>query len=209
MRQLSKTEAPEVLKSNGDTWTQAYVSAAVKERPRFEKWRHAEIKEALRMETRARCAYCEGIVEDVSYAHVEHIRPKSLFPELAHFWLNLTTACGVCNVNKGDYFVEGNACLDPYNDDLTQFIQPVGPMIDWVAGNARAEITVRRIGLNRSNLVIARTERIANIRDLYVRWHASAEPLRSILEDALRLDALEGEFVQTVVEYLRSKGFPI
>lgn len=210
MRALAKVGIPSVLRDNEAVWTRAYVSAtSAKERSGLEKWRHPDIKRSLRAETKSKCAYCEASMEDVSFSHVEHLRPKSKFPALAHTWDNLTTACGVCNVAKADYFIEGNECLNPYIDELSNFINPVGPWIDWVAGNSRAEITVKKIQLNRSNLVVARADRLSKIRDLYERWHESPEPIRSILEDTLRLDAMEGEFTQTVAVFLRSKNFPI
>ncbi len=47
-----------------------------------------------------RCAYCEDSAAD----EVEHIQPKSLYPELAFSWPNFLYACGPCNNAKNDHF---------------------------------------------------------------------------------------------------------
>lgn len=45
-----------------------------------------------------RCAYCEDSVAD----EVEHIAPKTLFPELTFDWFNYVYACGPCNGPKSN-----------------------------------------------------------------------------------------------------------
>ena len=47
-----------------------------------------------------RCCYCEDSAAD----EVEHIRPKSLYPELAFAWVNYLYACGPCNGPKNNRF---------------------------------------------------------------------------------------------------------
>lgn len=47
-----------------------------------------------------RCVYCEDSVAD----EVEHIRPKSLYPENCFKWENYVYACGTCNGAKNDKF---------------------------------------------------------------------------------------------------------
>lgn len=47
-----------------------------------------------------RCMYCED-----SHAHdVEHVRPKSLYPDLVFAWANFLYACSDCNGPKGAKF---------------------------------------------------------------------------------------------------------
>lgn len=210
MKPLSKVAVPQILQAKGSDWTSAYVSAEPGDGRRpHEKWRHPEIREALRVETLAKCAYCEAVVDDVSFPHVEHIRPKSKFPELAHDWSNLTTACERCNVAKGDYFEVGAELVNPYADDVPVHLRSSGPLIDWRKGDERAELTVSRLGLNRAELVAARARRMISVRNLIERWHASSGSLRAALESAIRLDALEGEFTQTVTAFLEEHAFPV
>lgn len=47
-----------------------------------------------------RCMYCE----DAPANEVEHVRPKSLYPELTFRWENFLFACGLCNGPKGNRF---------------------------------------------------------------------------------------------------------
>lgn len=47
-----------------------------------------------------RCAYCEDSCAD----EVEHIRPKSLYPEVVFAWMNYLYACGICNRHKDNHF---------------------------------------------------------------------------------------------------------
>ena len=47
-----------------------------------------------------RCGYCEDSVGD----QIEHIRPKSLYPERTFVWENYLPACGGCNRAKGTDF---------------------------------------------------------------------------------------------------------
>ncbi|MCP3143042.1 HNH endonuclease family protein [Pyxidicoccus xibeiensis] len=60
------------------------------------------VKETLsKMNSGARrCAYCEDSLAD----EVEHIRPKTLYPELVFAWMNYLYACGSCNGHKNDRF---------------------------------------------------------------------------------------------------------
>src|SRR5712692_2078352 len=60
-----------------------------------------------------RCAYCEDSLAD----EIEHIYPKSLFPERAFRWVNYTFACGPCNGPKG------NRYGFMLNGDVTEFIR--------------------------------------------------------------------------------------
>lgn len=47
-----------------------------------------------------RCGYCEDSAAD----EVEHIRPKSLYPEAAFQWANYLYACGPCNNGKNNHY---------------------------------------------------------------------------------------------------------
>ena len=47
-----------------------------------------------------RCCYCEDSCAD----EVEHIRPKSLYPELVFVWENYLYSCGSCNSKKSNNY---------------------------------------------------------------------------------------------------------
>lgn len=208
MRKLNKSAKPSVLATNEELWTQAYVKSPAEDRPKHERWRHPDIKDGLHAETSGKCAYCEGVVGDVSYPHVEHIVPKVAHPELAHRWHNLTWACEVCNGNKREYYDKDYPVLNPYVDDIHDHIMFHGGFISQHFGAERGEITIKKLKLNRPDLVYARAERLGKIREMVERWYEASEPRKEVLAEALRLDALEGEFSSSVLQYLNVMGFP-
>jgi uncharacterized protein (TIGR02646 family) len=57
-----------------------------------------------------RCCYCEDSLAD----EVEHIRPKSLYPELVFVWENYLYSCGPCNSKKSNNYavIVGNEIQD-------------------------------------------------------------------------------------------------
>lgn len=210
MRRLNKRPKPNVLILNEVAWTAAYVAAVgTPAVSRNEKWRHKEIKSALSEETEQKCAYCESFMADITYPHVEHIVPKAVRADLAHNWHNLTWACPICNGNKGDYYDEVHGIVNPYADDIESHLTFWPDFVDWPLGDVRGEITVRRLDLNRIDLVDARLRRIFGLRELLERWQVASGPLRSVLETAIRIDAREGEFTASVDAYLRRVGFPV
>lgn len=69
-----------------------------------------------------RCGYCEDSVAD----EVEHIKPKSLYPEATFVWLNYLYACGSCNTRKNNKF----AVFDSQTGKLVDVQRkPRAPMI--------------------------------------------------------------------------------
>ena len=59
--------------------------------------------------TRGRCEYCDrDLIEDrLGYACgvIDHLLPKSKYPDLAYFQDNLVLACSLCNSVKGTHDV--------------------------------------------------------------------------------------------------------
>jgi uncharacterized protein (TIGR02646 family) len=208
LRQLQKLPEPAVLASNSGRWTEAYVSAEEKKRKNHEKWGTPEIKQTLDTETNGKCAYCEAFIGDVSYPHVEHIIPKSLHPELAHSWANLTLACQTCNTNKGNFYGLENSVLNPYQDAVSAYLDFHGPFVTSRLGQARGEITVMKLQLNRAQLFTSRTSRLAAVKQLLERWHSADGVQKELLAEALAFDADEGEFSVYVWNFLEKMGFP-
>lgn len=172
-----------------------------------ERWRHPEIRLALRMETGAKCAYCEAFVDDVAYPHVEHIIPKKLRPELVVRWANLTSACGRCNLAKRDFYHDTDGLLNPYVDPIDAHLNFLGTLITSNLGDVRGAVTVRKLQLNRLDLVYSRLRRLEAVGAALDTWHEASEPLKSVIADGIRRDAEEGEFSRSVTAYLRSFGF--
>lgn len=130
-----------------------------------------------------RCSYCEDSMGD----EIEHIWPKTLFPDRAFVWSNYCLACGPCNGPKSNRFAlftgRGKAwleldpkkepvgtaplLLDPRVDDPTAFL-----MLDVLQTFAfvprpglsareleRAKFTIEVLGFNRD--VLCETRRVA------------------------------------------------
>ncbi len=130
-----------------------------------------------------RCSYCEDSMGD----EIEHIWPKTLFPDRAFVWSNYCLACGPCNGPKSNRFAlftgrgkawreleqnkepRGSAplLLDPRVDDPTAYL-----MLDVLQTFAfvpsaglsareieRAKFSIEVLGLNRD--VLCQTRRVA------------------------------------------------
>lgn len=95
-----------------------------------------------------RCAYCEDSAAD----EVEHIQPKSLYPELVFAWVNYLYACGPCNTAKNDKFAifpdgtsgvlevtrKRNAPINPPVSGSPVFLNPrVEDAIRWITLDLR------------------------------------------------------------------------
>ncbi|PMZ85271.1 MULTISPECIES: aminoglycoside phosphotransferase [unclassified Pseudomonas] len=80
-----------------------------------------------------RCSYCEDSLAD----EVEHILPKSLFPEQAFQWQNYLFACGPCNGPKSNRY---GVIL---NNSVSEFIRKKDDLIVPPPGGQSALINPR------------------------------------------------------------------
>src|SRR5690606_27961160 len=97
-------------------------------------------------ETNGKCVYCEARMLAVSFGDIEHIRPKSLFPNQVVAWENLTLACSRCNGHKSSKFDEDLQFINPYVDDPAEFLFFLGPVV--YEHNDRGMYTIRELNLN-------------------------------------------------------------
>ncbi|MCB0164398.1 MAG: TIGR02646 family protein [Anaerolineae bacterium] len=137
------------------------------------RYAHQEIKTALEMMFGPKCAYCESPVTAVSYQHVEHFRPQSIYPKLAYNWNNLLLACPRCNSgHKKARFPlmdrsqpvenvtnpcllddsDNNALIDPCRDEPEEFFEFQDEWLVCRSNNFRASQTRDVCGLNRDDL---------------------------------------------------------
>ena len=164
MIKLTKTDEPNVLAANRVAWTAellAAIAADNKEEIRkiTSKYNHKDVKDALKIETNEKCAYCEAKVTDVAYGDIEHVTPKVSNRDRTFDWQNLTLACSPCNTNKGIK----EDILDPYQDEPSEHIFFIGPFIK--AKTDRGLTTILELELNRTPLIESRNreiERYAN-----------------------------------------------
>jgi uncharacterized protein (TIGR02646 family) len=202
MIKLTKGATPQVLADNYEYWTQVLVDKLAKgEEPTAtekSRYRHADIKEALVVETGGKCAYCECKIRHIAYGDVEHICPKSLDPALTFRWGNLTLACDVCNTNKSDHFKNPDDFVDPYQVDPAQHLFFFGDILMAVPGSDRGRLTEEILDLNRVELAERRKERLKNLRSQIETCVRTQNPqLRQILrQDIINNEtSAEKEFV--------------
>jgi hypothetical protein len=169
-----------------------------------EGYRDPRVKESIVAETNGKCAYCESKMRHVDWGDVEHIDPKSKYPDRLLDYSNLTLACAVCNGNKSDYDDPACQLLNPYVDDVDANLFPLGPLIWHRPAATRGETTVVRLRLNRSELVQRREQRLRDVSclaDKYAQLPDGA--LRSAIREQLQQEAqAESEFSMVVHGYL-------
>ena len=206
MRRLAKLPMPRVLADNATSWLSEYLADRDSATKKY-RYRHIEIKDALRRETHWKCAYCESKVGHNTPGDIEHKVPSSKNEALHFDWANLTVACTECNRRKNDYYQEGAEFLDPYQDDVEACLVHLGPLVYWAPGHARAEITVRQLELDTS----ARCALFDRKRDLLEKIRAlldgvaSADPeiLRALRRDeVVRMCGEDAEFSAMVRSYV-------
>jgi len=182
MIKLAKGPKPDVLAQNAATWTAELIAEGDKAKAKSARYGHRDVKAALISETSGKCAYCESKFLHVTYGDVEHIVAKALDPRFAYQWENLTIACDRCNTRKGDK--EG--LLDPYTDDPSSFVSFGGPWLAAVIGSEIGRFTVVVLGLNRTELLERRVERLNDLRNqLEVILATKDASRRGILLNAL------------------------
>lgn len=194
MIRLTKGVKPEILLQNEMSWNEEFVkyqNEGLGSSACSTRHRHPQIKAAASAESHAKCIYCEEKILSSQFGDVEHIKPKSKYPELYASWDNLSLACTKCNNAKSDR--EG--ILNPFEEDPSDFIRFGGPMIFYSSDNDTARLTVRGVDLNRFALIEKRARAILSLIDKMELMWATDEPMRSVLKDELeRCIADDAEF---------------
>lgn len=178
MRRIIKQDEPTILAENLEAWTEAYLADKSNKTKKF-RYRHPDIKGALREETADKCVYCESKIGHNTPGDVEHMTPSSVEDRLHFVWSNLTIACTECNRRKNDYFDEQKPFLNPYVDAVEDRLVHHGPVVGWAPGDDVAEVTVRTLQLNdwaRRTLIGRKVEKIEELNNVVAR-QASANPM--------------------------------
>ena len=184
MIKITRTEKPNVLVQNAESWTVEYLEAkAIYENERTlenkrklraieKRYNQDEVKSSLKVMFNKKCALCESHITHVDYGQIEHFKPKSKYPEFCFDWDNFLLACTICNgkSNKGDKF--------PLEDNDGPFVNPVEEIPDdflkfeydeitkqffVFPKNKRAFVTIKELGLNRDELLEYRTKELSKI----------------------------------------------
>lgn len=191
---------PQVLVDKGLEWTTNLIQYISNDFPIPENlikhYRDPSIKDTVKTETSGKCLYCESRISHVYYGDVEHILPKSIFPELTFAWENLSFVCAKCNGFKKDYFHDTEPLVNPYQDSLNEHFQFVGPLIVSAKGSRRAQSTIALIKLNRSELIERRSENLLQLQRLIDKYHQETDHKYKELWKGEIIDCLD-----TNVEY--------
>lgn len=214
MIRLTKAQEPQELAENGEAWREEYArllsgDAGVPDAARY-RYKAEAIKDALRVETRDKCAYCESRVLHVSPEHIEHILPKRHRPDLVVTWTNLTLACPQCNIAKSDYFDPAEPLLNPYLDDPAEHLLFVGGLVLQRPASDLGIRSIEIIQLSRPGLVERRQERVRLLHPLVDVWaRVPAGPTKEALARQLAREAApDAEYAAAVRSYLLQLALP-
>ena len=160
-------------------------------------------KEALRKSTSGKCMYCESKMEPISYAHVEHIKPKSKFPELEFEWTNLGFSCQICNTNKGSKYDETLHFVNPYDEVPEVYLVFLGFYVFPKKGSERGEYTINEIDLNRPGLIDRRKDKLEEI-DKFIKSakRTSNQSLRKKAIEELKKYAETDKEYSAMIKYM-------
>ena len=212
MIQLNKLPKPLVLEENGTEWTKdlmELVNSGKKIPANIGgRYRHTQIKDAVKIETNEKCAYCECNITHQYPGDVEHIIPKAIYRRLTFTWKNLSFVCYWCNNHKSDYIDKSCKLINPYSDEIENHLQAFGPIIMHINKSKRGELTWREIKLNRIKLVERRTEALENLQNLIDRYEdekilALKQIFKMELEENIKSDS---EFSFIKKQYLKDRG---
>ncbi len=160
-------------------------------------------KEALQKANFDKCMYCESKISHVYYGDVEHIKPKSKFPELEFEWENHGFICARCNGIKKDKFFEDSQFIDPYIEDPEEHILAIGVLIKHKRGSEKGEFTINEIELNRNELVERRKEKIDALeKAINSCFRTRNESLRNNALETLKKSADQANEYSLCVKYL-------
>lgn len=164
MIMLTKSDEPEILRQRKEEWTRELLAAVAAGDARrvnslTRRYNHPDVKNALKEETRGKCAYCEAYVTDVAHGDIEHITPKSIKRDLTFDWANLTFACQICNQNKSSK----EDIIDPYVDNPSEHLFFAGAFVKGKTPNGSR--SVMELCLNRPSLIESRNREIERYAD--------------------------------------------
>lgn len=211
MIKLRKKEKPHILLKNEEKWLtelMEYVDAGEKVPQNIERrYAHSEIKETLIEETFHKCAYCESKITHIDYGDVEHIEPKSIIRNKTFDWINLTLSCRKCNQNKGNYYDESLPLLNPYTDDVEEKIIFFGPFPS--SRGTQAEFTIRKLKLDRTELIERRVELVKTIQPLIDRYIDAQGALKILIyEDLIKYKERDKEYSSMMRTFLKELEAP-
>ncbi len=114
-------------------------------------WNKSFISEELLALSHGKCCYCERKVGNGSVdMHVDHFKPKSLYPNEVVSWNNLMPSCPDCNRNKSNHDTVAEPIVNPCEDDPRKYfyLKDFRYKAFDTARNSKANITIDVLRLN-------------------------------------------------------------
>ena len=192
MRKVTRTKIPNSLATNSCTWT-CELLTEIGKKGTFDKvddsfknkYRQEDIKESLAKMYNNHCCYCESIIgkDYATYGRIEHLKPKSIFPQNCYDWNNLHWSCEVCNTSyKGTNWNSVNPILDPCCDIIETHLvlNLTTGMYDEDKSSARGKTTINHTGMNREGLVKARRNKLLELAMNYKEYKNNGNEQRFI-----------------------------
>lgn len=117
MIQLLRPPKPQKLADN-----EAELTERFKKNNKDAVWNRSYIRSALLEMSNAKCCYCECKVgAGEREMHVDHFKPKSIYPDLVVKWENLLPSCPHCNKEKSSHDTGVEPIVNPSEDDPREF----------------------------------------------------------------------------------------
>lgn len=138
-------------------------------------WNKKYIKDQLLKMSHGKCCYCEcKIGNGASEMHVDHFKPKKVYPELVVEWENLLPSCSYCNKKKSDHDTGEKPIIDPTNDNPKEYLyfKNYRYYSKSFAKDDKGMLTLDVLGLNDSEDKVTDRYKIGNqiqeaLKDLY------------------------------------------
>lgn len=137
-------------------------------------------KEIIAGMSHRKCVYCEGPINARRAAHVEHFKPKALFPSLAYEWTNYFLGCPGCNGAKADKWPNRGGYVRPDKGDPSRhFVFSEDGDLNAAKPNSPAARMVEDFDLKRTWLADERKQNVEKMLKLLndaVRLHSEGLP---------------------------------
>ena len=210
MRRIAKNNCPQVLVDNSTAWLDAYLNDKKNDTKKY-RYRHPDIKSAIRLEASDKCIYCESKVGHNTPGDIEHIIPSSKAEDQIFAWENLTLACTECNRRKSAYYDPNLPFLNPYVDDVEDKLVHYGPVVSWKVGDAQAEISVKTLELNaqaRKTLFFQKIGKMEAVDNLLERIESETNDALKLLlvKELEEMQKPEAEFSAMVVSIVAANS---
>jgi uncharacterized protein (TIGR02646 family) len=196
VKYIKKSEEPEAFSAwkalQNEDWQPSWGN--------FQKPEKDTVQEALLKEQGYICCYCERRIDERKNSHIEHLKPRTLYPDLQLEYANLLASCQGesetpppipvhCGHQKRDWYEE-NLMVSPLDLNCAEFFRYSGAgeilPIDDPDRQAMAETTIEYLGLNIAKLQAMRGEAIAGV--LLAIDGLTEEEIRLFAEGCEQLD---------------------